>query len=284
MPDRTGLTVRALTSVLAAVPVPRPFEATLADIERLEELGRDLRKDARSGARRHGERLLKAAALCRRERSRVLGMMQAEAAFAPPDAVTVAGVDEAGRGPLAGPVVAAAVVLDPGVPVPGVDDSKRLPEDVRELVFDKIRALALHVGVGVVGTAMVERINVLQATYLAMRRAVAGLGCSVDYAVVDGFRVPGLDVPHRGVIRGDAVCASIAAASIVAKVTRDRIMRRVGIRYPAYGFERNKGYATAEHWEALKRHGPCPAHRLSFITRAVAVGDDAKPEEDPAGD
>lgn len=264
-----GAAVRVtdLVAEVSRLAVPPPHRATPEDITRLEAKGRELVADGRAGARKLGERLLRAAEACRRERVRVLAMLESEAALCPPDAALVAGVDEAGRGPLAGPVVAAAVILRPGAVIPGLNDSKRLSEDVREELYDRVKEASLGVGVAVGGTALVERINILRATYFAMRRAVERLEPRPDYVLVDGFRLPGLALPQRGVIGGDAVCGSIAAASIVAKVTRDRIMRRVARRFPGYGFERNKGYATPEHWAALERQGPCPAHRLSFLRR-----------------
>lgn len=263
--DLRRLTLTEIEELVARLGVPLPRRANPEDIARLEKLGRDLAADSRAGVKRLGQRLDRAARDCREERRRVAAMLEAEATLCPPDAASVAGIDEAGRGPLAGPVVAAAVILKPGRIVPGLNDSKQVPEDVREELYEEIRGAGLAVGVGVAGTGLIERINILQATYVAMRRAVVRLGVRPDYALVDGFRVPGLDLPHRGIVKGDTICASIAAASIVAKVTRDRIMRHVARRFPDYGFERNKGYATAEHWAALGRCGPCPAHRRSFL-------------------
>ncbi len=260
-----GLTLAELERRLAGVRLPAPHRATPADIECLERLGRILAADGRSGTERLAERFLRAARKCRAERRRVAAMLEAEAALCPPDAVNVAGIDEAGRGPLAGPVVAAAVILRPGVIVPGLNDSKQIPEDVREELYERILDASLAWGVGIAGPGLIDRINILQATYVAMRRAAAKLAVRPDYLLVDGFRVPGLDLPHRGVVHGDAICGSIAAASLIAKVTRDRIMRRVAERFPAFGFERNKGYSCREHWEALRRNGPCPAHRRSFL-------------------
>lgn len=257
---------------VSGVLLPAPHRATPAEIEEIAALGRHLARDPRTGVSRLGERLLRAARALREERRRAAALLEAEAAYCPPDTITLAGVDEAGRGPLAGPVVAAAVILHPGALIPGLDDSKKLGEDVREEVYETVMAASLSVGVGVAGTALVERTNVLQATYVAMRRAVSALAVRPDYVLVDGYRLPGLDLPQRGVIRGDSLCGSVSAASVVAKVTRDRIMRKVAGRFPAYGFERNKGYATPEHWAALDRFGPCPAHRLSFIRRAPADG------------
>ncbi len=177
----------------------------------------------------------------------------------------VAGVDEAGRGPLAGPVAAAAVILDAGRIPPGLDDSKRLTEAAREALFDRIMAQAVAVGVALVPAATIDRINIRQATLLAMRRAVAALAVRPDHVLIDGNDIPdALPCPAEFVIGGDGLCASIAAASIVAKVTRDRLMRRLGAACPAYAFEVHKGYGTAVHRAAIAKHGPLPCHRRSF--------------------
>lgn len=267
----SGLTVAAITEAVAGLSLPAPHQATSEQLAELERLADALLADHRAAVRALGLRLGRAAEAGRAERHRVSLLYQTEVALGPSDAVLVAGVDEAGRGPLAGPVVAAAVILRPGVLVPGLDDSKRIPEAVREELYPKVVEAALSVGVGVLGPGPIHRFNILQATYLAMHRALARLDHRPDYVLVDGLGLPGLSLPHRGVIGGDARCASIAAASIVAKVTRDRVMRRVAGRFPGYGFERNKGYATREHWAALDRLGPCPAHRVSFLGRQLGL-------------
>ena len=178
-----------------------------------------------------------------------------------------AGIDEAGRGPLAGPVVAACVVMPPQPLLPGVDDSKKLSEKRREALFDAVRGCARFVGVGVATAREIDELNILQATRLAMARAAQGAPC--DLFLVDA--IDRLDVPGevRGIIHGDALCYSIAAASIIAKVTRDRMMRELDARYPQYGFAAHKGYGTRAHIEALCTLGPCPEHRRSFIGRFV---------------
>ena len=176
----------------------------------------------------------------------------------------LAGVDEAGRGPLAGPVVAAAVVLPPGTRIAGVDDSKRLEAEERERLFEIIRARALGVGVAIVDHTTIDRINILQATRLAMAQALASLGMELELVLTDFVEVPGLRCPQRNLVDGDRRSASVAAASIVAKVTRDRIMEAADRDFPVYGFGRHKGYATPEHRDALERHGPCPLHRRTF--------------------
>lgn len=183
----------------------------------------------------------------------------------------IAGIDEAGRGPLAGPVVAAAVVLDPKRIPRGLDDSKRLDAAERERLFFMITGSA-KVGIGIADVALIDRDNILQATHWAMREAVTALPVAPDIALVDGNRAPGLAMETETIIGGDAKVASIAAASIIAKVTRDRIMVSLAARYPAYGFEVHKGYGTPQHQEAIRRHGVCPEHRRSFapIRRAIA--------------
>jgi ribonuclease HII len=176
----------------------------------------------------------------------------------------LAGVDEAGRGPLAGPVVAAAVVLAPGTRIRGVDDSKRLDAEQRAELFEIIHAKAMGVGVAVVDHLTIDRINILQATRLAMAQALGALAVAPDLVLTDFVEVPGLACPQRNLVEGDRRSASVAAASIVAKVTRDRIMEDAHREFPLYGFVRHKGYATPEHREALERHGPCSLHRRTF--------------------
>lgn len=177
------------------------------------------------------------------------------------------GIDEAGRGPLAGPVCAAAVMLPPGLELPGLNDSKKLTEKKREELYDAIIASAVHYGIAFATVEEIETHNILGATFLAMRRAFARLGVTPDLALVDGNRDPGLDAPTRCVIKGDATCADIAAASILAKVTRDRYMLEMAERYPMYGFEKHKGYGTAAHYAALREFGPCEIHRPSFLKK-----------------
>jgi len=176
----------------------------------------------------------------------------------------VAGVDEAGRGPLCGPVVAAAVILDPARIPPGLDDSKRLSPAARERLFAAIAASAVWAA-GEASAAEIDALNILRASHLAMRRALAALPLRPALVLVDGNLLPeGLDLPARAVVGGDARCLSIAAASVMAKVTRDRIMVDLAQQFPAYGWDRNAGYPTAEHLVALKRHGATPHHRRSF--------------------
>ncbi|MBV8605727.1 MAG: ribonuclease HII [Pelomonas sp.] len=176
----------------------------------------------------------------------------------------IAGVDEAGRGPLAGPVVAAAVILDPARPVEGLGDSKVLSEKTRERLFDAIRDRALCCCVAEASVAEIDRYNILQATLLAMRRAVEGLRLKPAKVLVDGNRLPVLRVPAEAIVKGDATVPAISAASILAKVHRDRLCVAMHEQHPQYGFAGHKGYGTAEHLAALRAHGPCDWHRRSF--------------------
>jgi ribonuclease HII len=182
----------------------------------------------------------------------------------------VCGIDEAGRGPWAGPVVAAAVILDPQNIPPGLDDSKKLNDARREYLFDKIISSA-QVGVGIGDEVRIDRDNILAATMWAMAEAVRGLPCAPDFALVDGNRNPALSCPVQTIVSGDARSLSIAAASIIAKVTRDRIMIRLDQDFPAYGFARHKGYGTAAHHAALQRVGACVHHRKSFAPIAKLI-------------
>jgi ribonuclease HII len=176
----------------------------------------------------------------------------------------VAGIDEAGRGPLAGPVVAAAVILDPGRPVAGLRDSKLLSERQRDRLAIVIRANALAWSVASADVTEIDRLNILQATLLAMRRAFDGLSVRPAEAWIDGNRCPALGCTMRAIVKGDRDVAAISAASILAKTARDAMLVELDGRYPAYGFAHNRGYGTPEHLAALARHGPCPAHRMTF--------------------
>lgn len=194
-----------------------------------------------------------------------------------------AGVDEAGRGPLAGPVCVAAAILDPERPIAGLDDSKRLSARRREALFEQIVEHALAFHIVMVACAEIDRINILQATMQGMRRAVEGLAPAAGYALVDGNRLPEkLPCPARAVIGGDHLHAAISAASILAKVTRDRYMVELDARYPGYGFAKHKGYGVAAHIEALERLGPCPEHRRSFapVRRCLANAESGRNHPD----
>lgn len=183
----------------------------------------------------------------------------------------VAGVDEAGRGPLAGPVVAAAVILDDHQPIKGLADSKKLTALRREKLFDEIRAKALCCSVALATVEEIDRFNILQATMLAMQRAVKGLRLKPAKVLVDGNRLPVLDVVAEAIVSGDALVPAISAASILAKVTRDRMLDELHTQHPLYGFDRHKGYGTVQHLAALHEYGPLPAHRRSFAPVAQAL-------------
>jgi len=176
----------------------------------------------------------------------------------------IAGIDEAGRGPLAGPVVAAAVILDPLKPIEGLRDSKLLSAAQRERLADAIRTRALAWAVAEAAVAEIDRLNILHATFVAMARAVAALGIAPEEAWIDGNRCPDLPCPTKAIVGGDRDVAAISAASILAKTARDAMLMELDARYPLYGFAHHKGYSTKEHLAALARHGPCPEHRRSF--------------------
>ncbi|MDF1495089.1 ribonuclease HII [Caproiciproducens sp. CPB-2] len=181
----------------------------------------------------------------------------------------ICGIDEAGRGPLAGPVFAAAVILPPGQMIEGLNDSKKLSEKKREALFDVIRKTAIVYAVGFATEQEIDKINILQATFLAMKRACDGLSVRPDLALVDGNRMPRLGVDTQTIIKGDALSASIAAASILAKVSRDRLMTEIDRIYPEYQFAKHKGYGTALHRELLKQYGPSPVHRKTFLKKIL---------------
>lgn len=182
----------------------------------------------------------------------------------------VCGIDEAGRGPLAGPVCAAAVILPPDCDIPGLNDSKKLSEKKREALFPVIQEKALAFGVGWATAEEIDRVNILQATFLAMARAVEALPTPADYALVDGNRMPPLPIPGETIVKGDATSASIAAASILAKVSRDRLLRQLDEEHPEYGFAKHKGYGTKAHYEAIRKYGLLPEHRRSFLKNLEA--------------
>ncbi len=185
-------------------------------------------------------------------------------------AALVCGADEAGRGPLAGPVCAAAVILPEGIELPGLNDSKKLTEKKREALFPLIEEKAVSYGIAFATVEEIEEMNILRAALLAMDRAIAQLDPAPELALIDGNTVKGISVPARAVVGGDAKCACIAAASVLAKVTRDRLMKELAERYPQYGFEKHKGYGTRDHYAALEKYGPSPAHRPSFLKKFYA--------------
>ncbi len=181
----------------------------------------------------------------------------------------IAGVDEAGRGPLAGPVVAAVVVLKKGTKIAGINDSKKLSEEKRNELFDIIKEEALDYGIGIVGNEEIDEYNILNATYMAMRKALNCLKKEPDYILADAVHIPDVDIEQNSIIKGDAKSISIAAASILAKVTRDSIMYQYDEIYPEYGFAHHKGYGTAEHYKAIDENGITPIHRKSFLKNVI---------------
>lgn len=179
----------------------------------------------------------------------------------------ICGVDEAGRGPLAGPVCAAAVILPPNTIIDGVNDSKKLTEKKREALFDVIKESAVSYSIAYASVEEIESINILNATMLAMKRAVEGLDVKADYAMIDGNKMPPLDIDGETIVKGDAKSMSIACASILAKVSRDRLLYEYAKEYPQYHFDKHKGYGTSAHREAILEYGPCPYHRMSFLKK-----------------
>ena len=183
----------------------------------------------------------------------------------------ICGIDEVGRGPLAGPVMAGAVILPKGCRIHDINDSKKLTEKKREMLYDIIMAEAVAVGIGIVGPERIDEINILQATYEAMREAIKNLNVIPDILLNDAVTIPGVDIKQVPIIKGDAKSITIGAASIVAKVTRDRYMVEISSKYPEYGFDSNKGYGSAAHIAAIKEFGPTPLHRRTFIKNFVEV-------------
>ena len=181
----------------------------------------------------------------------------------------VAGVDEAGRGPLADEVYAAAVILPPDICIEGLNDSKKISEKKREKLFEEIKEVALSYAVATASVDEIDRFNIRNATYMAMNRAIEALGIKPDYVIVDGDNIKECVLPHECIVKGDSKSLSIAAASILAKVSRDRHMLQMAEKYPQYGFEKHKGYGTKAHIEALKEFGPCEIHRKTFIKKFV---------------
>ncbi len=202
------------------------------------------------------------------ERVRLEGMREFENKYS--DLAYIAGIDEAGRGPLAGPVVAAAVILPKDIFLPFLNDSKKVTEKRRDVLFDEIKQNAIAYGIGIASNTLIDEINILQATYEAMREAINALEKTPDILLVDAVHIPDINIKQVGIVKGDAKSVNIAAASILAKVTRDRLMAEYDKIYPEYGFASNKGYGTATHIAALKEIGPCAIHRKSFIGNFVS--------------
>jgi len=235
----------------------------LAGMDELPELIRKYGSDSRSGVQKMAVSAQRRYEALKKEQERLYEMMAFERKYA--DAGYICGIDEAGRGPLAGPVVAAAVILSPDDPIPFVNDSKKLSAKKREELYDEIMNRAVSVGIGQEEPDVIDRINILQADYLAMKTAVGKLSVQPQMCLNDAVNIPGLSIRQVSIIHGDAKSLSIAAASIIAKVTRDRIMEQYDLLYPEYGFAKHKGYGTAQHIQAIRTYGPCPIHRMSFI-------------------
>ncbi|TCS76058.1 ribonuclease HII [Effusibacillus lacus] len=229
-----------------------------------------MRKDSRQGVRAIAESYLRKRSKLQMEAKRMEELWTFERSLAAQGFQTIAGVDEAGRGPLAGPVVAGACILPLGIEIPGLNDSKQLTPGQRESLFHLIREKAVAFGIGIVDVDYIDTYNILQAAYEAMRRAIKAMDTMPDHLLNDAVTIPGVSVPQMPIVKGDAKSHSIAAASILAKVTRDRLMQEYGRIYPEYGFERHMGYSTPEHIDALQRYGPCPIHRRSFAPVAEA--------------
>lgn len=211
------------------------------------------------------EAAIKRAAKLQKEKERVYAMTEFERSY--PDAEYICGIDEVGRGPLAGPVVAAAVILPKDCEILYINDSKKLSEKRREELFLEIQEKAIAIGVGISSWTRIDEINILQANYEAMRQALSQLTVKPDILLNDAVTIPEVDITQVPIIKGDAKSISIAAASIIAKVTRDHMMVDYDMVYPGYGFAKNKGYGTAEHIKALEEMGPCEIHRRSFISK-----------------
>ena len=224
-------------------------------------------QDERSGVQAFIKRAKKLLADYETEKKRIDALCMYEKQY--PDCDLICGIDEVGRGPLAGPVVAGAVILPKDCRILFINDSKKLSEKKREELYDVIEKRAVSAQVGIVSPARIDEINILQATYEAMREAIGKLGCTPDVLLNDAVTIPGVDLPQVPIVKGDAKSISIGAASIFAKVTRDRMMVEYDAQYPGYGFASNKGYGAAAHIAAIKKAGPCPIHRMSFLTHFI---------------
>ncbi|MBR3978909.1 MAG: ribonuclease HII [Oscillospiraceae bacterium] len=196
-----------------------------------------------------------------------VNMWAIEEAFYEKNITLVCGVDEAGRGPLAGPVCAAAVILPPNIEIPGLNDSKKLSDKKRRELFPIIQENAIAYGIGFADEKEIDEINILQATFLAMERAISQLSVKPEHILIDGNRNKDFGIPSSTVVHGDSLSASIAAASVLAKVTRDDVMLEMAKQYPGYAFEIHKGYGTRAHYDALRSNGPCPIHRMTFLKK-----------------
>lgn len=250
MEPLSQMSVRDIEEALHQNPSPQMIQAC--------------QNDLRQGVQRLAERFIKHQQAQAAEEVRIEQLLVEEKMLWKQGFLLLAGLDEAGRGPLAGPVVAAACILPVRFDLPGLNDSKMLSERKREKLFGLIQAQAIDYAIGSAESAEIDALNILQATKLAMKRAVEGLTVRPHYLLIDALELPGVDLPQRPIVGGDRLSASIAAASILAKVTRDRLMTELDPLYPQYGFAKNKGYGTSEHMQVLRRLGPCPLHRRTF--------------------
>lgn len=242
----------------------KEIRARLLEEEPTDSFIRQMQNDPRAGVRQLAQTYLRAQERKRQEENRVATMWHFERTCREQGYQVIAGVDEAGRGPLAGPVVAAAVILPEGFDASGLKDSKELSEKERLQLRARIEKEAQAFTIGMVDAAYIDQYNILQATYQAMRNAVSKLPVKPDILLVDAVSIPNMEIAQHGIIKGDRLSHSIAAASIIAKTVRDEWMLKAAKLYPEYGFEKHKGYATLEHQEALAKWGPCPLHRRSF--------------------
>lgn len=238
-----------------------------AEVEEYAGLFEEYRQDTRSGVVSLINKYQKEIDKLRKEKERIEHLKEYERKYSGYDAIC--GIDEAGRGPLAGPVVAGAVILPKDCDILYINDSKQLSAKKREELYDVIMDQAVAAGVGIVSCQRIDEINILNATYEAMRQAIEKLSKKPDILLNDAVRIPGVDIMQVPIIKGDAKSISIGAASIIAKVTRDRMMAEYAKLYPQYGFEEHKGYGSAAHIEAIKTYGPCPIHRKTFIKNFV---------------
>lgn len=246
--------------------IKKEFEA--AKREDWPDLFREYSTDERTGVKNIVLSWQKKQIAWEKELKRLEMMRQFENQY--PDCEFICGIDEAGRGPLAGPVSAGAVILPKDIKIMYLNDSKKLSSKRRNELFDEIKEKAVSYGIGMASPGQIDKINILQATYEAMTHAVEDLNVVPDLLLVDAVTIPKLPIRQVGIVKGDAKSVSIAAASIIAKVTRDRMMEEYAELYPEYGFEKHKGYGSAEHIAAIKKYGPCPIHRRTFIKNFIA--------------
>ncbi len=244
-----------------------PFYDLEAKLRYLGDLKGLCEGSDKAGVRKFAERAAKEIGALEKEKERLLGMTGFEKSF--PEGTLVAGVDEVGRGPLAGPILCAAVILPEGLLLPYCNDSKQVKEPLREKLYDYILEHAVAVGIGMRSPEMIDSDGISKADNDAMRDAVWNLSEQPGAVLVDAFPIKGLDIPQKAIIKGDTLSVSIAAASIVAKVTRDRMMVEYDKEYPEYGFAQHKGYGTRQHMDAIREFGPCPIHRKSFIPESL---------------